>query len=90
MNPKPHNNYCQLVSMTIPTEKGTVELVYGQKNGGGDEGLEAYYLRHNELHHYLSFRWSEAKVPMKYMREYEILKANVVNCPHGHKIELDQ
>jgi hypothetical protein len=90
MQSKPHNNYCQLVSIQRRTDKGYVELVYAQNNGGGNEGLEAYYHKGKELGHYISFRWLEGNIPLKHQKDYEMLKELVKHCPHGHKLELDE
>lgn len=85
---KPHNPRCRLVETTIPTVFGYLNVVYGELNEGTDKGVEVYYHKKDDPHHYYSRRWALADVPKDYGCTVNMLKNLVKDCPAGHKIKV--
>lgn len=86
---KKHNLNYKLVETEFTENGKTVSLVYAISNEGKDEGLEAYYHKLGETHHYRSNRWKTEKIPLKYVDWFERLKKHANIVPNGHKLTLE-
>lgn len=68
-----HNPSYKLVETTIFNDR-FVTLVYGETNKGDNEGLEVYYKKEIDGHHYKSYRFEDGFIPKKYINYYEFLR----------------
>jgi hypothetical protein len=79
MENKAHNPNYKLVETNVFLNDVFVDLVYGETNEGFNEGLEVYFKKERNEHHYKSFRYLEGSVPKKYLSYYEFLKQYVID-----------
>lgn len=69
-----HNPSYKLVETTVFLNDRFVTLVYGETNEGENEGLEVYYKKEINGHHYRSYRYNDSFIPRMYLRYYEFLR----------------
>jgi hypothetical protein len=84
-----HNPDYKLVSIDFREQDKFIEVVYGISNKGDNEGLEAYYKKGKNEHHYKSYRWLSNAMPKKWENTFEFLRQFRNEVENGHKIRIE-
>lgn len=88
MEQRKHNPHYKLVETTVFEDNVFKTLVLGITNDGTNKGMEIYFKRERDGHHYKSFRYSKESLPKKYLVYWDGLDIHLPSVQDGYKLSF--